>query len=218
MVQIAPSILTADFGHLKDELDLIRKDANQIHVDIMDGHFVPNMSMGTGMVKSLRRITDLPLDVHLMIEDPERMIPAFAEAGADTITVHAEACPQLHHTLSMIKGYGLRCGVALNPGTSLGTLDAVLEMVDLVLLMTVNPGFGGQKFIPASVARVETMRRMLDERNPKADLEVDGGINASTCETIVRAGANLLVMGSCVFDGKDPAGNIAKLRAMVDAI
>lgn len=219
MIQIAPSILTADFGHLKDEIQRITDGGcDQIHVDVMDGHFVPNMAMGPTMVKNLRACTDLPLDVHLMIETPEALIPAFAKAGADTITVHWEACPQIHHTISLIKSLGLRAGCALNPGTPISFLEPILRDLDLVLLMTVNPGFGGQKFIPYSLEKIRQLRRVLDEKGLETDLEVDGGINRDTCEAAAAAGANILVMGSVIYDGKDPEGNMRALRKLVDSI
>ncbi len=217
MIQIAPSILTADFRYLKEEIDkIVEGGCNQIHVDIMDGQFVPNMAMGPMMVKALRGCTDLPLDVHLMIETPETMIPAFAKAGADTITVHWEACPQIHHTISMIKSLGLKAGIALNPGTPISLLEPILADVDLILLMTVNPGFGGQKFIPYSLTKVRQMREMLQAHGLETSIEVDGGINDETCVAVAEAGADILVMGSIIYDGKDPKGNMQRMRGMLD--
>jgi ribulose-phosphate 3-epimerase len=217
-IQIAPSILTADFGHLKDEIDRIAAGGcDQIHVDVMDGHFVPNMAMGPTMVKNIRRCTDLPLDVHLMIDNPETFIPAFVNAGADTITVHWEACPQIHHTISLIHSLGVKAGCALNPGTPNRFLEPILGDLDLILLMTVNPGFGGQKFIPYSVEKIRAMRQWLTEQNRTTDIEVDGGINAGTCTSVIEAGATVLVMGSVIYDGVDPEGNMKKMRQLVDA-
>lgn len=218
-IQIAPSILTADFGHLKEEIDRIAAGGcDQIHVDVMDGHFVPNMAMGPTMVKNLRSCTDLPLDVHLMIENPENFIPAFAKAGADTITVHWEACPQIHHTISLIKSLRIKAGCALNPGTPIGFLEPILQDLDLILLMTVNPGFGGQKFIPYSLEKIRKMRQMTTEFGLETDIEVDGGINGNTCVAAAEAGANLLVMGSVIYDGVDPEGNMKAMRQLIDGI
>lgn len=219
MLHLAPSILTADFGHLADEIAKIeRGGADMIHVDIMDGQFVPNMSMGPATVAALRRATGLTLDVHLMTETPETMIPAFIKAGADIVTVHYEACPQLHHTVSMIHELGAKAGVALCPGTPVSALDAILGDLDLVLIMTVNPGFGGQKFIASSPRKVAQMRKMLDDRGLSAEIEVDGGVNAGTVASVAEAGATVMVMGSCVYDGADPEGNARRFRGMLDEL
>lgn len=219
MLHLAPSILTADFGHLADEIAKIeRGGADMIHVDIMDGQFVPNMSMGPATVAALRRATGLTLDVHLMTETPETMIPAFIKAGADIVTVHYEACPQLHHTVSMIRELGAKAGVALCPGTPVSALDAILGDLDLVLIMTVNPGFGGQKFIASSPRKVAQMRKMLDDRGLSAEIEVDGGVNAGTVASVAEAGATVMVMGSCVYDGVDPEGNARRFRGMLDEL
>ncbi len=217
MLSLAPSILTADFGRLSEEIDkIVMGGADWIHVDIMDGQFVPNMSMGPATVAALRRSTDLPLDVHLMINTPEQMIPAFAKAGADLITVHYEACPQLYHTVSLIHECGCKAGVALNPGTSLSVLSAILPEIDLVLIMTVNPGFGGQTFIPSSPERIAAMRAILDRRCLDIDLEVDGGINKRNIDTVVSSGANVIVVGSAIYDGVDPEGNARHFRTLLN--
>lgn len=213
MLSLAPSILTADFGHLSEEIDrIVMGGADMIHVDVMDGVFVPNMSIGPVIVSALRRSTDLPLDVHLMISEPETMIPAFAAAGADSITVHYETCPQLHHTVSMIRELGLKAAVVLNPGTPVCVLDSILPYLDMVLLMSVNPGFGGQKFIPTTTRKIAELKKMIADRGLDIDIEVDGGVNDATIESVVRAGANIVVVGSAIYDGKDPEGNARRFR------
>ena len=200
MIKIAPSILSADFARLGEQVtEAEAAGADYIHVDVMDGHFVPNITIGPLVVKALRPVTRLPLDVHLMIEEPERYIEQFAKAGADILTVHQEACPHLHRVIGGIKGLGVRAGVSLNPATPLNTLEEILPYVDLVLLMTVNPGFGGQEFIEEMLPKIERMRRMLDEWGLKCELEVDGGINIETAPKVVAAGANVLVAGEAIF-------------------
>ncbi len=201
-VRIAPSILSADFSRLGEEIRSVEAaGADEIHVDVMDGHYVPNLTIGPVVVRALRRIATKPLDVHLMISDPDRYVEAFAEAGADTITVHAEAPIHLHRTLQSIRVHGKRVGVSLNPASPLELLDYVLEDIDLVLLMTVNPGFGGQSFIRSQLTKIRKLRERLEAigRASVVDIEVDGGINPATARDVVDAGANLLVAGSAVF-------------------
>ncbi len=204
MVKIAPSILSADFTRLGEQVaEAEAAGAYYIHVDVMDGHFVPNITMGPLVVEALQRATELPLDVHLMIEEPERYIFRFAEAGADIITVHVEVCPHLYRTVQQIKEMGLRAGVALNPATPLASVEEILPFVDLALLMTVEPGFGGQDFIEGMLPKIERLRRMLDERGLSCELEVDGGINAQTAPRVVAAGANVLVAGEAIFGAEE---------------
>lgn len=214
-IKIAASILSADFSRLGEQVrEAEAGGADWIHVDIMDGHFVPNMTIGPLVVRAIRPITPLPLDVHLMIEQPERLIPAFVEAGADRITVHVETCPHLHRTVQQIKELGLKAGVTLNPATSLTTLEEILPDVDLVLIMSVNPGFGGQSYVPASTARIARLRQMLDERGlTGVEVEVDGGIKPHNVAKVVTVGATVLVVGSAVFNSQaSVAANIAALR------
>jgi ribulose-phosphate 3-epimerase len=216
--KIAASILSADFARLGEQVrEAVAGGADWIHVDVMDGHFVPNMTVGPLILAALRPVTDLPLDVHLMIEHPEHLIPDFARAGADRITVHVETCPHLHRTLQLIKELGVKAGVTLNPGTPLSTLEEVLIEVDLVLIMSVSPGFGGQSYIPASTDKIARLHRMLDERGlAEVALEVDGGVKAHNIAEIVAAGANVLVIGSAIFnDQASVAANIAALRAQI---
>ncbi|WNC12701.1 ribulose-phosphate 3-epimerase [Brevibacillus brevis] len=214
MVKIAPSILSADFAKLGEEiLDVERGGADWIHVDVMDGHFVPNITIGPLIVEAIRPVTKLPLDVHLMIEEPDRYIPQFAKSGADWITVHQEACRHLHRTIYLIKEQGIKAGVVLNPATPLGTIEHVLSDVDIVLLMTVNPGFGGQKFIHNVLPKVKELRRMLDERGlGHVEIEIDGGVNAETARLCEEAGATVLVAGSAVFNQADRTQAIAAIR------
>ncbi|TVY08750.1 ribulose-phosphate 3-epimerase [Paenibacillus cremeus] len=215
MLRIAPSILSADFSVLGQEIaDVERGGADWIHVDVMDGQFVPNITIGPLVVEAIRPKTRLPLDVHLMIEQPDRYIPAFAQAGADLISVHVEACVHLHRTLHLIKEQGIKAGVVLNPATPLSTLEHVLdESLDLVLLMTVNPGFGGQAFIPSMLPKIKALRQMLVERGlSHVDIEVDGGINEGTAKQVIEAGANMLVAGNAVFNQADRARAIRSLR------
>ncbi len=204
MIKLAPSILSADFARLGEQIaEVARAGADYIHVDVMDGHFVPNITIGAPVVASIRPVTSLPLDVHLMIEHPERYISEFAHAGADIITVHVEACPHLHKTIRLIKELGARAGVSLNPATPLGAVEEFLPHVDLVLIMSVNPGFGGQSFIPETLPRIASMRKMLDDRGLSAELEVDGGITADNAPDIVKAGATVLVAGNSIFRAKE---------------
>lgn len=214
-IKIAPSILSADFGRLGEQVAEAEKaGADYIHIDVMDGCFVPNITIGVPVVASLRKYTRLPLDVHLMIENPERHIDAFAKAGANIITVHIETSPHIHRTIHLIKSTGLRAGVSLNPGTSAGLLTEILPAVDLVLIMTVNPGFGGQSFIPETLDKIICLRGELDNRKLTAELEVDGGINTETAARVVKAGARVLVAGAAIFSGKQTVAEaIQKMRA-----
>jgi ribulose-phosphate 3-epimerase len=212
---IAPSILAADFAKLGEEVRAVdAAGADMIHVDVMDGHFVPNISIGPGVVKALRPHTKLPLDVHLMIAPVDPYIAAFRDAGADIISVHPEAGPHLHRTLQAIKASGAKAGIALNPGTPAHAIDPVLDLVDLVLVMSVNPGFGGQSFIESTLAKIAAVRAKIDSSGRDIILEVDGGVNAATAGRILAAGANALVAGTAVFGGAAStyADNIARLR------
>ena len=210
---LAPSILSADFSHLGEDILAVRKcGARFLHFDVMDGVFVPSISFGLPVLKSIRPLTDMFYDVHLMIQDPGRYIEDFARAGADGITVHAEACIHLDRVLDQIHGAGLKSGVALNPSTPLNVLDYVYDKTDMVLLMTVNPGFGGQKLIPGVLNKIRTLRRVLDEKGLTARLEIDGGVNDRTIGSVIDAGADVIVAGSAVFGG-DIAGNYRKLTA-----
>lgn len=211
---IAPSILSADFARLADEVAAVeRAGADLLHVDVMDGHFVPNLTVGPPIVEALKKVTKLPLDVHLMITNADAFIQEFAEAGADYLTVHVEACPHLHRTIQSIKERGVKAGVTLNPATPIALLQEILPDVDLVLIMSVNPGFGGQKFIPSALNKVAAARAMLDRIHSRALLEVDGGIKAENASQVVAAGATVLVAGSAIFSQRDYAGTIAALRA-----
>jgi ribulose-phosphate 3-epimerase len=213
MKKIAPSILSADFSRLGEEIRAVEAGgADYIHVDVMDGRFVPNITIGPLVVEAARKVTRLPLDVHLMIVEPDRYVPAFAEAGADIIVVHAEASVHLHRTVQLIRSYGKRAGVALNPATPLNVLDYVLQELDLILLMTVNPGFGGQSFIEACLPKIHALRGMLDKRGLETELEVDGGVKTDNIESISRAGADVFVAGSAVFGAPDYAAVIAELK------
>jgi len=213
MKKIAPSILSADFSRLGEEIRAVEAGgADYIHVDVMDGHFVPNITIGPLVVEAVRKITSLPLDVHLMISNPEMYIPEFAKAGADIIVIHAEATVHLHRALQLIKSFGKKAGVALNPATSLSTLEYVLGDLDLVLLMTVNPGFGGQSFIDACIPKIQSLRGMLDRLGLETELEVDGGVKTDNIDRISHAGADVFVAGSAVFGSRDYPGTIRELK------
>lgn len=213
MMKIAPSILSADFSRLGDEIRAIEQGgADYVHIDVMDGHFVPNITIGPPVVAAVRRVTDLPLDVHLMIEHPDRYISDFAKAGADLIVVHVEATTHLHRTIQLIRSLGKKAGVSLNPATSLATLDIILPDLDLVLLMTVNPGFGGQSFIESCLPKIRQLRQRIDQLGKPIELEVDGGVKIDNIERIAAAGADVFVAGSAVFGAGDYAATIRQLR------
>lgn len=210
---IAPSILSADFTRLGEELKAIEKaGADWIHIDVMDGHFVPNITYGPIMVEACKRASNLVLDVHLMIEKPDLIIPDFAKAGADYISVHAEACTHLHRSLQLIKSFGVKSGVALNPATPLFSIEYVLDQLDFILIMSVNPGFGGQKFIDSSIDKIRLLSNLLKERNLKTLIQVDGGINKDTIKAVSKAGASSFVAGSAIFHTDDYQKTISLLR------
>ncbi len=212
-IQIAPSILSADFNRLGAEIKAVEEaGADLIHVDVMDGHFVPNITIGPLVVQAAGNIASKPLDVHLMISNPDKYIDDFAKAGADWITVHVEACTHLHRTVSRIKELGKKAGVVLNPATSLATLDYILEDVEVVMLMSVNPGFGGQKFIPSTLAKIWQLRQRIDAMGLDVDIEVDGGISPKTIAEVAEAGANVFVAGSAVYGSRDYKETIAALK------
>ncbi len=213
MVKLAASILSANFARLEEQArEAVRAGADWLHVDVMDGHFVPNLTIGPLVVEAIHRRTRVPLDVHLMIQNPDRYIGAFAQAGAAYLTVHAEVCAHLHRTVQQIREAGVKPGVALNPSTSLHTVEHVLDQVDLVLLMSVNPGFGGQSFIPFVLKKIEELARRLHRTEPRPELEVDGGIKLENCRGVADAGATILVAGSAIFGAPDPRTAIRKMR------
>jgi len=212
LIELAPSILSADFARLAEQVRAASEGGGTvIHVDVMDGHFVPNLTVGPPLVKSLRKVTDLPLDCHLMIENPDQFIPEFVEAGADWISVHQEACRHLNRTLHLIRSHDAQAGVVINPATPVDTLSEVLEIVDYVLVMSVNPGFGGQKFIPETVRKIRRLADLRSQRGLNYRIEVDGGIALETVAEVVRAGAEILVAGNAVFGQGDPRTNTQKL-------
>jgi len=219
MIKIAPSILSADFARLGEEVRAVASaGADYIHVDVMDGHFVPNITIGPLVVAAVRKVTDRPLDVHLMIENPDLYIPEFAKAGADIITVHQEAVPHLHRTVQLIKSLGKKAGVSINPATPVSTLDVILDDLDLVLVMTVNPGFGGQGFIASGLDKIAALRREIDRRGLTVELEVDGGVKTDNIARVAAAGADVFVAGSAVFGAADYAATIAELRRQAGSV
>ncbi|QIZ07404.1 ribulose-phosphate 3-epimerase [Priestia megaterium] len=213
MVKIAPSILSADFSKLGEEIIAVEKGgADYIHVDVMDGHFVPNITIGPLIVEAIRPITKLPLDVHLMIENPDQYIEAFAKAGADFITVHVEACRHLHRTVQNIKSFGIKAGVVLNPATPVESIQHIIGDIDMVLLMSVNPGFGGQKFIPEVLPKIRKVKEMAEQKGLDIEIEIDGGVNSETAKLCMEAGANVLVAGSAIYNEEDYAMAISQIR------
>ncbi len=210
---IAPSILSADFTKLGDEVKAVEDGgADVIHVDVMDGHFVPNITMGPLVVEAVKKVTQLPVDVHLMISNPDQYIELFSKAGADWITVHVEACTHLHRTLTAIKDMGKKAGAVLNPATPLTSLDYVIKEVDLVMLMSVNPGYGGQSFIESTLDKITSLRQCFDQYNPEAGIEIDGGVSPKTIAKIAKAGANIFVAGSAIYGQDDYGKVIAELK------
>ncbi len=216
MVKIAPSVLSADFGILAEEIARVEPGADLLHGDVMDGHFVPNLTIGPLVVEAIHKRTRVPLDVHLMIQNPERYIGAFVQAGAAYLTVHAEVCPHLHRTVQQIREAGIKAGVALNPSTSLHAVEHILDQVDLVLLMSVNPGFGGQTFIPFVLKKIEELARRRERLESKPEIEVDGGIKIENCRAVAQAGATILVAGSAIFGAPDPRAAMLKMREQVN--
>jgi len=217
-IQFAPSILSADFSRLGDEIRAVdQAGAEVIHVDVMDGHFVPNITIGPLVVKAVRQVTTKVLDVHLMIENADRYLESFAEAGADWITVHVEACPHLHRTVSRIRELGKKAGVVLNPATPLETLDFILEEVDLVMLMSVNPGFGGQSFIRSTLRKISLLKNRIDDLGLSVGIEIDGGISPATIGEVAEAGANIFVAGSAIYGRTDYQAEITKMRELAEA-
>ena len=215
MKKIAPSILSADFTRLGDEIRAVEAaGADYIHIDVMDGHFVPNITIGPMIVEAVRKVTSLPLDVHLMIENPDLYIPDFAAAGSDIIVIHAEATNHLHRSIQLIKSFGKKAGVSLNPATPLNVLDYIIDDLDLVLLMTVNPGFGGQSFIESCLPKIYSLRALLDHRGSEAELEIDGGVKPANIARISHAGADVFVAGSAVFGATDYADTIAEMKRL----
>jgi ribulose-phosphate 3-epimerase len=218
VIRIAPSLLAADFARLGEEIAAAeRGGADLLHVDVMDGHFVPNLTMGPPVVRSIKRVAHVPLDVHLMIEEPDRYIEPFVQAGAAMISVHAEVLPHLHRTIQYIKSLGAKAGVALNPSTPVVALEEIAGDVDHVLVMSVNPGFGGQTFIPRSESKIRAVRALLDRQGNRAPIEVDGGIDTSTAARVVAAGAEILVAGVAIFNTPDPERATRELRAAAGA-
>ncbi|MCI0527488.1 MAG: ribulose-phosphate 3-epimerase [Nitrospira sp.] len=214
--KIAPSILSADFAHLADEIRAVEEaGADIIHVDVMDGHFVPNFTIGPPIVAAIKKVARRPLDVHLMMTNPDDFIPEFVEAGSDYLTVHVETCPHLHRTIQSIKEKGIKAGVTLNPATPISSVGPILSEVDLLLIMSVNPGFGGQKFIPSVMDKIKAARKMIDAQGLKVELEVDGGLKVDNVGAISSAGADIFVAGSAIFGSKDYKQTITKMRQAI---
>jgi ribulose-phosphate 3-epimerase len=217
MKKLAPSILSADFSRLKDEIQAVEEaGADYIHIDVMDGHFVPNITIGPMVVEAVKKITSLPLDVHLMISDPDKYIEDFIKAGSNLLSVHVETCPHLQRTVTYIRDKGVKPAVVLNPSTDLYTLEYTLEEVDMVLLMTVNPGFGGQKFIPGMIPKIKKLRRLIDESQRSVELEVDGGINLENIGLVSQAGADVVVSGSAVFKSADCRETVREMKKKME--
>ena len=217
MIKIAPSILSADFASLGQEIKRLEEcGVDMVHVDVMDGLFVPNITIGAPVVKALRKHTTLPFDVHLMIENPDKHIEDFVKAGSDIITVHQEATTHLHRTIQKIKDYGIKCGVALNPATPLENIKWILNDVDMILIMSVNPGFGGQSYIESMTQKIKELKNMIDERGLNVDIEVDGGISTKNIKKVAEAGANVFVSGSTIFNAKDMKQTILELKKLAN--
>ncbi|WP_094602725.1 ribulose-phosphate 3-epimerase [Sporomusa silvacetica] len=215
MIKVAPSILSADFSQLANEIIKIEKaGADWVHIDVMDGHFVPNLTFGPPVVAAIRKVTKLPFDVHLMVTNPQDLIEPFIKAGADIITVHAETAPHLHRLIQTIKEHGKKAGVSLNPSTPLAVVEEVLDDLDMILIMSVNPGYGGQKFIPGAIDKISRLQAKIEQRKLTIDIEVDGGINASTARQVVAAGATILVAGSAVYGAPDMTQAIKAIRGL----
>lgn len=213
MIKLAPSILSADFARLLEDVKKVEQaGCEYLHIDVMDGHFVPNITLGPAIVKSLRKDVNMVFDTHLMIENPDNYIKDFVDAGSDIIVVHAEACNHLHRTIQNIKSYNIKAGVALNPATPIETIKHVLEDVDMVLIMTVNPGFGGQSFIKGMIEKIEELKKLIDEKKLKVDIQVDGGIKPDNIDKVVKAGANIIVAGSAIFNSDDICETVKIMR------
>ncbi|WP_129596336.1 ribulose-phosphate 3-epimerase [Anaerophilus nitritogenes] len=217
MAKLAPSILSADFSSLLEDIKKVEDaGADLLHIDVMDGHFVPNITIGPLILNSIKEKTNLPFDVHLMIENPDLYIEEFVKAGADIITVHVEACPHLHRTIQNIKSYGVKACVSLNPATSLNTIEYILKDIDMVLLMSVNPGFGGQKFIPSVLDKIKNLRKMIEEKNLNVEIQIDGGIKLDNAKEVVKAGANILVAGSAIFGAEDVTQAVREFKEEIN--